>query len=57
MSVTLGDKRRSYSMVNNWVSGFRTEYLSTEDKERSGRPTEVKVPQNVDAINFMILDD
>jgi hypothetical protein len=31
--------------------------LSTEDEERSGRPTPVTIPQNVDAIHSMILDD
>jgi hypothetical protein len=36
MSVTLGDKRPSYSMVKNCVVGFRTGHLSTEDEERPG---------------------
>jgi hypothetical protein len=39
MLVTLGDKHPSYSTVKNWVARFRTECLSTEDRERSGRPT------------------
>jgi hypothetical protein len=33
MSLTLGDKRPSYSTVRNWVTGFRTGHLSTEDEE------------------------
>jgi transposase len=45
MSVTLGDKRPSYSTVENWVAGFRTGQLSTEDEERSGRPTQTRIPQ------------
>jgi hypothetical protein len=32
MSVTLSDKRNSYSTVKNWVAGFGTGYLSTEDE-------------------------
>jgi transposase len=39
MSVTLGDKIPSFCTVKNWVAGFRTRHLKTEDEERSGRPT------------------
>jgi hypothetical protein len=49
MSVTLGDKRPSYSTVKDWVARFRKEHLSTED-ECSGRPTQVTIPENVYAI-------
>jgi transposase len=56
VSVTLGDKRSSYSTVKNWAARFRTGYLSTEDDERSGRPTQVIIPEYVDAIHSMILD-
>jgi hypothetical protein len=57
MSATLGDKRPSYCTVKSWVAGFRTARLSTEDEERSGRPTQVTVPQKVDAIHSRILGD
>jgi hypothetical protein len=57
MSVTLGDKRPSYSTVKNWVAGFRTGHLSTDDEKRSGRPTQVTFPENVQVIHSMILDD
>jgi transposase len=56
MLVTLGDKRPSYSTVKNWIPRFRTGHLSTED-ERSGRPTQVTIPENVDAIQSRILDN
>jgi transposase len=46
----------SYSTVKNWVARFRTGHLSTED-EHSGRPNQVTVPENMDAIYSMILDD
>jgi hypothetical protein len=36
LSVTLRDELLSYSTVKNWVAGFRTGYLNTEDEERSG---------------------
>jgi hypothetical protein len=57
MSVTLGDKRPSYSTVKNWVARFRTGHSSTEDEERSGSPTQLTIPVNMDAIHSMILDD
>jgi hypothetical protein len=57
MSVILGDKCPSYSTVMNWGARFRTGHLSTEDEERSGRPTQVTIPVKVDAIYSMILDD
>jgi transposase len=45
------------SAVKNWVAKFRTGHLSTEDKERFRRPAEVTLPEHVDAIHSMILDD
>jgi transposase len=57
MSVTLSDKCPSYSTVKNWVARLRAGHLSTEDEERSGRPTQVTIPENVNAIHSMILDD
>jgi transposase len=56
MSVTLGNKCPSYSTVKNWVARFKTRHLSTED-EHSGRPTQVTIPENVDAMRSMILED
>jgi transposase len=57
MLVTLGDKSFSYSTVKNWVARFTTGHLRTKDEERSGRPTQVTIPGNVDSIHSMILDD
>jgi transposase len=56
VSVTLRDKRPSYSTVKNWVAGFRTRHFSTECEERSRRPTQVTIPENLDAIHSMILN-
>jgi hypothetical protein len=56
-SFTLGDKHPSYSTVNSWVARFRTGHLSMEDKDSSGGPTHVTVPESMDAIHSMILDD
>jgi hypothetical protein len=57
MLVTLGNMRPSYIIVKNRIAGFRTGHLSTEGEERSGGPTEVTIPENVDTIRSMILDD
>jgi hypothetical protein len=57
MSVTLGDECPSYSTVKNWDPRFRTGHLSTEDEERSGRPTPVTVPENMDVIYSIIMGD
>jgi hypothetical protein len=57
LSVTLGEKCPSCSTVKNWAAPFRTGNLSTEDEEVSGRPTQVEIEENVDAIHSMILGD
>jgi hypothetical protein len=54
MSVTLADKRPFYIIVKNWVARFRTGHLSTEDEERSERPTQVTVLEHVNAILSII---
>jgi hypothetical protein len=35
----------------NWIA------VSTEDDKRSGRQTQVTIPENVDAIHSVILED
>jgi hypothetical protein len=57
MSVTLDDKGPSNTTVKNWVARFRAGHLNTEDEERSRRPTQITIPENVDAIYSMILDN
>jgi hypothetical protein len=57
MLVIFSDERPSYSTVKNWDARFGTGYVSTGDDERSGSPTQVIIPENVDAIHSMILDD
>jgi hypothetical protein len=56
-TVALGNKRLSYSTSTNWVARFGTWHLGTEDKDCSGTTKQVTVPENVDAIHSMILDD
>jgi hypothetical protein len=40
---------------SNRVARFRTGHLSSVDEEHSGRTTQVTIPENMDAINSMIL--
>jgi transposase len=56
MSVRLCDKCPSYSTAKNWVARFRTGCLGNADEDRSGRPTQVTIPGNVDAIHSMFLE-
>jgi hypothetical protein len=56
MLVTLGDKRPSYCTFKYCAAGFRTDHLSTEAEGLSGRPTQVTIPENVDAIHSIIVD-
>jgi hypothetical protein len=57
MSATLCDKCPSYSTVKNCVAVYGAGHLSSEDEEGSGRPTQVTIPENMDTIHSMILDD
>jgi hypothetical protein len=49
VSVMLCNKHPSYSTVRNWVARCRTRHLSTEVEEFSGRPSQVIIPDNMDA--------
>jgi hypothetical protein len=55
--TTLGGKHSFYSTVKNWVVRFGTVHLNTVYEECSGRPYQVTIPKNVDAIHSMMLDD
>jgi hypothetical protein len=57
ISVTLGYRRSAYSEVKSWVASCRIEHLSNEDEERSGGPTQIIIPEDVDAIHAKILCD
>jgi hypothetical protein len=57
MSVTSGDKYPFYSIVKNWAARFIIVYLSNEKEVHSGKPTQVRIPENVNTIHSMIMDD
>nr|XP_060623585.1 histone-lysine N-methyltransferase SETMAR-like isoform X2 [Anolis sagrei ordinatus] len=57
MLQTLGDQCPSYSTVKNWVAKFKTGHVSTNDEKRPGRPRVVVVPEIVDAVHNLILEN
>ncbi|XP_073413830.1 uncharacterized protein [Dendrobates tinctorius] len=57
MSQTLVDQCPSYSTVKNWVDKFKMDHFSTNDNERLGRPRVVVVPEIVDAVHNLILEN
>lgn len=57
MSQALGEKCPSYSTVTTWVSPFKTEHFTVEDKPHSGRPTTSTDPATGDAVHKLILED
>jgi transposase len=57
MRIKLDNKRPSYSTVKNWVAKFRTGHLSAEEEKLSGSPNQATIPENVDAIHSMILNN
>ncbi|KAM4029265.1 protein GVQW3 [Anomaloglossus baeobatrachus] len=57
MWQTLGDQCPSYSTVKNWVAKFKTGHFSTNDEERPGRPRVVVVPEIVEAVHNLILEN
>ena len=52
-----GDSAPSYSTVKNWFADFKRGRISTDDAERSGRPIEVIVPENIQRIHEEIMND
>ena len=43
--------------VYNWVNEFKRGRTSTKDDHRSGRPVEVTIPEMIDKIHDMVLND
>ena len=49
-----GDEAPSYSTVKNWFNEFNRGRRSLEDE---GRPKTVVVPENIDAVRELIMQD
>lgn len=54
---TLGDSAPANATVYNWYKEFKFGRTSTSDGPRSGRPMEVTVPENIEKIQHMVLND
>lgn len=52
-----GDEAPSYSTVKNWYNEFNRGRSSLQDEFREGRPKSVVVPQNIDAVRELIMQD
>jgi len=57
LTETLGEHAQSYSTVKNWVAQFKPGDFSTCDAPRPGRPKTVTIPEIIDQIHDLILED
>jgi len=54
---TLGEHAPSYATVKNWVAPFKRGDFSTCVVPRPGRPKTVNIPEIIDQIHELILED
>jgi len=57
LTETLGEHAPSYATVKNWVAHFKRGGFSTCDAPRSGRPKTVTIPEIIDKIHELVLED
>jgi len=57
LKEALGEHAPSYAIVKNWVAQFKRGDFSTCDAPRSGRPKTVTIPEFIDQIHKLILED
>ena len=53
----LGEHAPSYVTVKNWVARFKRDDFSTCDAPRPGRPKTVTIPEIINQIHELILED
>lgn len=51
------DSAPSIATVKRWFHEFKCGRISTETAPRSGRPSDVTTPENIDAIHQIIMND
>ena len=44
-------------MVEKWIAEFKRGRTSTNDAERSGRPNEAVIPENIKKIHKLVMND
>jgi len=54
---TLGEYAPSHATVKNWVAQFKCRDFSTCDASRPGRPKTLTIPEIIDQIHELILED
>jgi transposase len=57
LTETLRKHAPSYVTVKTWVAQFKRGEFSTRVAPRPGRPNTVTIPQNIDQIHELILED
>jgi len=57
LTETLGEQAPAYATVKNWVAQFKRGDFSTYDAPRPGRPITVTIPEIIDQIHELILED
>ena len=57
LTETLGEHALPYVTVRNWVAHFKRCDFSTRDASRPGRPKPVTIPEIIDHIHEIILED
>ena len=57
LTETLEEYATSYATVKNWVVEFKRGDFSTCDAPRSGQPKTVTIPEIIDQIHKLILED
>lgn len=57
LTSTFGDEAPSLATVKRWYNEFNRGRSSLRDESREGRPKSVVVPENIDAVRELILQD
>jgi len=57
LTETLGEHTPSYATIKNWVTQFKRGNFSTCDAPCPGRPKTVTIPEIIDQINELFLED
>lgn len=57
LSSTFGDEAPSFATVKRWYNEFHHGRRSLSDESREGRPRSVTVPENIDAVQKLIMQD
>jgi histone-lysine N-methyltransferase SETMAR len=57
LNSTFGDEAPSFATVKRWYNEFHRGRHSLSDESREGRPKSVVVPENIDAVQNLIMQD